>query len=408
MECRHCGSERHVTFIDLGSSPPSNAYLTADQLRAPEKWYPLRVLVCRNCLLVQTEDYVDADELFAADYGYFSSYSASWLKHAEDYVAAMVERLSLGPKSMVVEVAANDGYLLQYVQARGIPCYGIEPAEFVADAARSKGVLIVQEFFGSDLAMRLAEQGRQADLIVANNVLAHVPDINDFTAGFARLLKPVGVATFEFPHLLNLVAENQFDTIYHEHYSYLSLTVVDRIFRANGLTVFDVEAVPTHGGSLRVYARRTDGEVKQDTAAVAKLLEQERGAGMTRIEYYTGFQAKADRVKNDFLAFLIDAKRSAERVAAYGAAAKGNTLLNYAGVRADLLPYVVDRNPAKQGKFLPGSRIPIGAEERLREDRPDWVVILPWNLREEIVRQLDYIRGWGGRFVVGVPSLSLT
>ncbi len=407
MKCRHCGHELDVPFIDLGSAPPSNAYLTAAHLRAPEKYYPLRVLVCLNCWLVQTEDYVGAEELFSSDYAYFSSYTNSWLLHAQDYVAKMIERFGLGPQSLVAEIAANDGYLLQYVRARGISCYGVEPAFGVAAAARARGIDIVQDFFGYALASRLAGEGRRADLVVANNVLAHVPDINDFVAGFATLLKPKGVASFEFPHLLNLVEQNQFDTIYHEHYSYLSLTAVNRIFRSNGLAVFDVEEVATHGGSLRVFARHAGSNQPPRSVAVATLLEGEAIGGVTTAEYYAGFQAKADRVKNDFLAFLLDARRADKRVAAYGAAAKGNTLLNYAGVRPDLLSYVADLNPAKQGKFLPGSRIPIVGEDRIRSDRPDWVVILPWNLNQELVQQLAYIRDWGGRFVTAVPKLTV-
>lgn len=408
MKCRHCGSDLDTPFIDLGSAPPSNAYLTAEQLRSPEKWYPLRVLVCTSCFLAQTEDYVGADELFSPDYAYFSSYSDSWLKHASDYVAAMVDRFGLGRESMVVEIAANDGYLLQYVKGRGIPCYGIEPAAHVAEAARAKGIEIVQEFFGSAASARLATDRGQADLIVANNVLAHVPDINDFVAGFAILLKPEGVATFEFPHLWNLVEQCQFDTIYHEHFSYLSLSVVDRIFSASGLEVFDVQELPTHGGSLRVFAQRADCRLRPKLPSVEAMLQREFKAGMTTREYYQGFQVRAERVKNDFLAFLIDAKRAGQKVPAYGAAAKGNTLLNYAGVRPDLLPYVADRSPAKQGKFLPGSRIPIVEEERVKQERPDWVVLLPWNLKEELVAQLHYIHEWGGRFVTAVPSLTIT
>ena len=406
MNCRHCGSELQVTFIDLGSAPPSNAYLDASQLRGPEKWYPLRVLVCLNCWLVQTEDNVGADELFSADYAYFSSYSYSWLQHAQVYVAKMVERFSLGPHSLVAEIAANDGYLLQYFHARSIPCYGVEPSAGLATAGRAKHINIVQAFFGRNLACQLAAQDRQADLIVANNVLAHVPEINDFVAGFAELLNPRGVASFEFPHLMNLVRENQFDTIYHEHYSYLSLTTVCRIFRANGLAVFDVEELPTHGGSLRVFAQRADIQFYEQSVSVAELLQCESDAGMNALEYYLGFQGKAEKIKNDFLEFLLDAKRSGKKVAAYGAAAKGNTLLNFAGVRSDLLPYVVDRNPIKQGKSLPGSRIPIVLDRHILEHRPDWIVILPWNLKEEIITQLHYIRDWGGRFIVAVPELT--
>lgn len=407
MKCRHCQAELTLPLIDLGAAPPSNAYLTKETLHAPEKYFPLSVLVCTECWLVQTEDYAGADELFSADYAYFSSYSTTWLKHAEQYVAEMVRRFELNANSHIVEVAANDGYLLQYAKARGIPCLGIEPTTSTADAARAKGIEIVEEFFGVKLAQKLVAQGKQADLTAANNVLAHVPDINDFVGGFAVLLKPTGVATFEFPHLLRLVSENQFDTIYHEHYSYLSLTAVKRIFEHNCLSLFDVEELSTHGGSLRVYAQRRDSGTREISQNVAKLLDREAAAGITTPAFYAGFQSKADLVKNDFLAFLIEAKRAGKKVVGYGAAAKGNTLLNYAGVRPDLLPYVVDRNPAKQDKFLPGCRIPIVAEAQLKQARPDYVVILPWNLRAEVVEQLAYIREWGGQFVTSVPVLKV-
>jgi 2-polyprenyl-3-methyl-5-hydroxy-6-metoxy-1,4-benzoquinol methylase len=407
MKCRHCNTELTLPLVDLGSAPPSNAYLTKQTLHAPEKYFPLRVLVCDRCWLVQTEDFAQADELFSADYAYFSSFSTTWLKHAEKYVVDMASRFALDTKSHIVEVAANDGYLLQYAKARGIPCLGIEPTTSTANAARAKGIEIVEEFFGVRLAQQLSAQGKQADLTAANNVLAHVPDINDFVSGFAILLKPAGVATFEFPHLLNLIEQNQFDTIYHEHYSYLSLIAVQAIFSANGLTVFDVEELPTHGGSLRVYAQRKDSGTHAISVNVAKLLERETAAGMDGKTFYASFQAKANKVKNDLTAFLIEAQRAGKTVAGYGAAAKGNTLLNYAGVRPDLLSYVVDRNPAKQGKFLPGCRIPIVAEEHLKQDRPDYVVILPWNLREEVVEQLNYIREWGGQFVTSVPVLEI-
>lgn len=407
MKCRHCHAELDQVFVDLGSAPPSNAYLDEAALNAPESGYPLRVLVCDACWLVQTEDHAGREELFAHDYAYFSSYSSTWLQHAESYVTDMCARFGLDATSRVVEVAANDGYLLQYVQARGIPCYGIEPTASTAAAAREKGIEIVDEFFGVTLARRLAGAGQQADLIAANNVLAHVPDINDFVAGFAILLKPAGVATFEFPHLLNLVQQNQFDTIYHEHYSYLSLLAVERIFAANGLRVFDVATLPTHGGSLRVFAQRADGQPRPESATLQAMRQHERDAGMAALAFYQGFQARANRVKNDLLAFLLDAWRAGKKVAAYGAAAKGNTLLNYAGVRPDLLPYVVDRNPAKRGKYLPGSRIPIVGEDRLKEDQPDYVLILPWNLKDEIMAQLDYVRAWEGRFVVAVPGLCI-
>lgn len=406
MKCRHCGSELHRPFLDLGSAPPSNAYLTPAALNAPEVWYPLRLLVCEQCWLVQTEDHAGREALFSADYAYFSSFSSSWLRHAQAYVQAMRQRFGLGAQSCVAEVAANDGYLLQYVQQAGIPCYGIEPTASTAAAARAKGIDVVERFFGVELARELAAQGRQADLMAANNVLAHVPDINDFVAGFALLLKPAGVATFEFPHLLCMVRECQFDTAYHEHYSYLSLTSVQRIFATNGLQVFDVEQLPTHGGSLRVYAQRSDGP-HQPTPAVAGLLAAEQAAGMTAPAFYAGFQREAVRIKHELLDFLLQAQGAGLKVAAYGAAAKGNTLLNFAGVRPDLLPYVVDLNPAKQGHGMPGSRIPIVDEAYLKADRPDRVLILPWNLREEITAQLAYIREWGGKFVAAVPRLQV-
>ncbi|OQA32755.1 MAG: hypothetical protein BWY57_01706 [Betaproteobacteria bacterium ADurb.Bin341] len=407
MKCRHCGAELSLSLIDLGSAPPSNSYLSEESLHAPEQWSPLRVLVCESCWLVQTEDFAHFADLFSNDYAYFSSYSSSWLKHAESYVETMTRRFGLGASSRVVEVASNDGYLLQYVKGRGIPCYGIEPTASTAQAARAKGIEVIESFFSVALAQELADKDLRADLMAANNVLAHVPDINDFVAGFACLLTPLGVATFEFPHLLRLVGENQFDTIYHEHFSYLSLTAVRQIMARNGLHVFDVEELPTHGGSLRLYAQRLEGGTQAESPRVAALQERERAAGMNRADFYAGFQAKANTVKNDLVSFLIEAARSGKRVAAYGAAAKGNTLLNYAGVRPDLVSYVVDLNPAKQGKCLPGSRIPIVAEDFLKQDKPDFILILPWNLRDEIVAQLDYARAWGGRFVTAVPSLRI-
>ena len=407
MKCRHCQQELTLPLVDLATAPPSNAYLTKEKLHAPEKYFPLRVMVCTHCWLVQTEDYAGADELFDEDYAYFSSFSTTWLKHAEKYVSGMVERFGLTNQSHIVEVAANDGNLLQYAKALDIPCLGIEPTASTAKAARDKGLEIIEEFFGVQLAKQLVAQGKQADLTAANNVLAHVPDINDFVAGFTTLLKPNGVSTFEFPHLLNLVQQNQFDTIYHEHYSYLSLTSVNTIFAVNGLTVFDVEELSTHGGSLRVYAQRSDGGQHTVSSKVADLLARENAAGMTGETFYANFQAKADKVKNDLLKFLLEAKRDGKTVAGYGAAAKGNTLLNYAGVRPDLLAYVVDRNPAKQDKFLPGCRIPVMSESQLKQTKPDYVLILPWNLRDEVIEQLAYIREWGAMFVTAVPSLKV-
>ncbi len=407
MKCRHCASELTLPFLDLGSAPPSNAYLTGSALNAPETWYPLKVLACGNCWLVQTEDHTGREALFSDDYAYFSSFSTSWLAHAKAYVQAMQQRFNLNAQSMVVEVAANDGYLLQYVQQASIPCYGIEPTASTAAAAKAKGIAIVERFFGVTLAQELASQGQQADLMAANNVLAHVPDINDFCAGFATLLKPQGVATFEFPHLMRMVQQCQFDTAYHEHYSYLSLTAVQRIFAANGLSVFDVEELTTHGGSLRVYAQRTDAGNQHVTPHVARLLEEEREYGLLSPQLYGEFQSQPTRIARELLLFLVTQSQTGGRVAAYGAAAKGNTLLNFSGVRPHLLPYVVDKNPAKQKKFMPGSRIPIVDEAHLRAHRPSHVLILPWNLKDEVMSQLAYIREWGGKFVTAVPGLEV-
>lgn len=407
MKCRHCGSELTLPLIDLGSAPPSNAYLTQATLKAPEKYFPLKVLVCKECWLVQTEDYAGAEELFDADYAYFSSFSSSWLKHAEQYVTEMVTRFALNANSHVVEVAANDGYLLQYVKAKGIPCLGVEPTASTAKAAREKGIETIEEFFGVALAKKLVAEGKQADLTAANNVLAHVPDINDFVSGFAHLLKSNGVATFEFPHLMQMVNFTQFDTIYHEHFSYLSLTAVNQIFEHNGLQVFDVQEIGTHGGSLRVFAQRKDKGGHPVMPVVSGLLNKECSVGVTTPAYYAEFQNRANQIKYDLIEFLIKAKREGKKVMAYGAAAKGNTLLNYAGIRPDLLPFVVDRNPAKQNKYLPGCRIPIVDEAVIKQHQPDYVLIMPWNLRQELTAQLAYIRDWDGKFVVAVPSLEI-
>lgn len=412
MKCRHCGETLQLSFLDLGSAPASNAYLSEAALRAPETWFPLRVLVCASCWLVQTEDHAGREALFTDDYAYFSSFSSSWLAHAQAYVHEMHQRLNLHADSCVAEVAANDGYLLQYVQEAGIPCYGVEPTASTAAAARAKGIEVVEKFFGVALADELARAGRHADLIAANNVLAHVPDINDFVAGFARLLKPHGVATFEFPHLLRMVQGCQFDTVYHEHYSYLSLTAVQRIFAANGLRVVDVQELPTHGGSLRVFAVRFDVAMHphattDGVARVQQVLASESEAGLLGPDFYRDFQSQALRIKRELLSFLLQCRRDGLRVGTYGAAAKGNTLLNFAGVRPDLLPYVVDKNPAKQGQYLPGSRIPIVDEAHLQADKPDRVLILPWNLRDEVAAQLGYMREWGGQFVTVVPRLEV-
>lgn len=406
MKCRHCQSETSVPLADLGSSPPSNAYLTAEGLRAPEKWYPLTVLVCSSCWLAQTEDYAGREELFSADYAYFSSFSSSWLDQCRAYASMMTQRFALNADSRVAEIAANDGYLLQYFQEAGIPCFGVEPTSSTAKAARKKGLEVFENFFGARLGHELADKGYRADLMVANNVLAHVPDINDFVSGFRHLLKPGGVATFEFPHLYRLVTESQFDTIYHEHFSYLSLSATKRIFESNGLAIFDVEELPTHGGSLRVYAQRSDTGQFPVGDRVGAMLSLESKAGMSSPAFYTGFQRKVIDIKHELLGFLLAARARGEKVVAYGAAAKGNTLLNFSGVRPDLIEYVIDRNPAKQGKYLPGSRIPVVAEERLTLDKPPWILILPWNIRDEVAGQLAYARDWGARFVTAVPRLT--
>lgn len=391
-------------FLDLGSAPPSNAFLTAADLSAPESYFPLRLFTCPNCFLVQVDEVQKHDALFSSDYVYFSSYSRTWLAHAEDYVGQVVERLGLSERSLVMEIASNDGYLLQYVKARGIACVGIEPTASTAAAARARGIESIERFFGEGFAREFVANRRSADLVIGNNVLAHVPDINDFVAGLAIALSPEGVITVEFPHLLQLVAQGQFDTVYHEHFSYFSLHTVQQIFAAHGLRIWDVQELSTHGGSLRLWAC-SDQAAHRQTAAVEALLAKESAAGMRGMDYYRGFQARADSIKNDFLAFLLDCKRDGKQVIGYGAAAKGNTLLNYAGVKQDLLAYVVDASPHKQGRYLPGSRIPVVSETRIRESRPDVLVILPWNLRQEISEQLDYIRAWGGTFATTIPKL---
>jgi len=405
MNCRHCGLPLEHSFVDLGFAPPSNAYLNAEDLSYPEVHYPLRVKVCHRCWLVQTEDYARAEELFDADYAYFSSTSSTWLDHAARYAHTITERLQLGPESFVIEVASNDGYLLKNFVAAAIPCLGIEPTASTAAAAEALSIPVKREFFGEALGRQLAREGRRADLVVGNNVYAHVPDINDFTNGLAAVLKPEGTVTLEFPHLMRLIEHTQFDTIYHEHFSYLSLTAVVHIFSAAGLRVWDVEELPTHGGSLRVYGCHAAAAIAT-TNRVDSLLTREDQFGVSRLETYTEFQKRADRVKDDLLAFLIEQKRAGRGVAAYGAAAKGNTLLNYAGVMPDLLPYVCDAAASKQGKFMPGSHIPIRSPEALRENPPDDVVILPWNIAAEVQTQLTDLVNRGVRFVTAIPELN--
>jgi len=406
VNCRHCGVPLQHQFLDLGFAPPSNAYLQAEDLRRPERTYPLKLFVCAQCWLVQTEDHAGAGELFGEHYAYFSSVSSGWLDHARRYAEAMIARLGLGADSLVVEVASNDGYLLRNFVSAGIPCLGIEPTASTAAAAEAIAVPTLREFFGAALAERLARKGRQADLIAGNNVYAHVPDINDFTAGLKALLKPRGTITLEFPHLQQLVGQTQFDTVYHEHFSYLSLGTVALIFADAGLRVWDVEELPTHGGSLRVYGCHAHDD-RQQTAAVTRVLAAEDAAGLRSLATYERFQSRAELLKDDLLVFLIEEKRRGRRVAAYGAAAKGNTFLNFAGVRPDLLRYVCDAAPSKIGKYLPGSHIPILPPSHLREDRPDVVLILPWNIRDEVSAQLAFVREWGGRFATAVPALSV-
>jgi hypothetical protein len=406
MNCRHCYTPLDEVFLDLGFAPPSNAYLSAADLRAPERYYPLKLLVCTQCWLVQTEYLAQASELFSPDYAYFSSMSRGWLDHAAQYASYIARRLGLGANSLVIEVASNDGYLLRNFVAARIPCLGIEPTASTAVVAEQLGIPVLREFFGLALAERLAAVGKQADLIVGNNVYAHVPDINDFTAGLRAALKAGGTITLEFTHLMRLIEHTLFDTVYHEHFSYFSLDTVNRIFASAGLRVFDVEELPTQGGSLRVYGCHVD-DARATSPAVAAVLAEEERRGLRRVGIYREFQPRADRVKNELLAFLIEQKRAGKRVAAYGAAAKGTTLLNYAGVKPDLLSFVCDVAPSKQGKFLPGVHTPILPPAALRERRPDVVLILPWNIADEVVSQHGYVREWGGQYVVAVPELKV-
>ena len=404
--CRFCFTPLTHTFVDLGMSPLCESFLAAEQLDRMEPFYPLHVRVCDRCWLVQLEAYVGGEEIFT-DYAYFSSYSTSWLAHAERYTDAMITRFGLGAKSFVVELASNDGYLLQYFVARKVPCLGIEPAANVAQVAEEKGVPTLVKFFGVETARELVRQGRRADLLLGNNVLAQVPALNDFVGGMKVLLAPTGVITIEFPHLLKLVAENQFDTIYHEHYSYFSFITAEKIFAAHGLTLFDVEELPTHGGSLRIYGRHQEDTSKPVGARVEELRARERRAGVDTVAYYRSFAAQVEETKRALLDFLIDAKRQGKRVVGYGAPGKGNTLLNYCGVGRDFLDFTVDRNPHKHGKYLPGTHIPILEPQAIAEARPDYILILPWNLKDEIATQLAYVREWGGRCVVPIPTTQI-
>ncbi len=408
MKCRHCNTLLEHRFVDLGHAPPSNAYVAQQQLNEPELYFPLKVYVCSACWLVQVEDYQSSGSLFTEDYAYFSSMSASWLRHAKDYVGMITEKLGLDASSQVIEVASNDGYLLQYFNQKNIPCLGIEPTASTAKVARTKGIQTLEAFFSMELAQRLADEGRQADLVLGNNVLAHVPEIDDFVMGLGRVLKETGSITMEFPHLLNLIQCTQFDTVYHEHYAYLSLHAVENIFQEAGLGIYDVEELPTHGGSLRIYACHAAYLKRRYSERVSAVLEKEKVAGLLSLDTYQCFQKHVEQIKLEFLGFLLEQKKQGKRIAAYGAAAKGNTLLNYCGVKQrDLIDYVVDAAPLKQGKYLPGSHISIVEEDQLKATQPDFVVLFPWNLREELVDQLHYIREWGGRFVVAIPKLDI-
>lgn len=404
--CRHCAAPLATVFCDLRATPPSNSFLRPEDLSKAELSFPLTTYVCDNCTLVQLPEHASAEAIFD-DYVYFSSFSDSWLAHAEAYSEMIVARLGLGPDSLAVELASNDGYLLQFLQKKGIPILGIDPSRTVAEAANAKGIETLVDFFGTRLAGKLADAGRRPDLIIGNNVLAHVPDVNDFVAGMTRLLKPSGVVTMEFPHVVRLVEGMQFDTIYHEHFSYFSLHTAERIFAAQNLTIFDVEELPTHGGSLRIYARHAANTALPVSERVGALRAREAAGGYDRVEGFAGFEAKVRKVKRDLLRFLIDLRETGKTVAGYGAPAKGNTLLNYCGVGVDLLDYTVDRNPMKQGRYLPGVRIPVKGPEAIRASRPDYVLILPWNIKDEVVEQLAFIREWGGKFVVPIPALTV-
>ncbi len=404
--CRFCGSALRHTFVDLGMSPLCESYVSVVQLNYMEPFYPLHVYVCDNCFLVQLEEYVSPDRIFS-EYAYFSSYSDTWLEHASAYTEMIVNRFDLNEQSRVAEIASNDGYLLQYFVKKGIPVLGVEPAANVAQVAINRGVPTVIKFFGEKTAHELSAEWGKADLLIGNNVLAQVPDLNDFVTGMKLLLKDRGIITMEFPHLLRLIEENQFDTIYHEHFSYFSFTTVEKIFAAHGLTLFDVEELPTHGGSLRIYACNTEDASRRINPRVNALRGREEAAGFTRLEYYFTFSEKVKETKRKLLSFLIEVKQQGRSVSGYGAPGKGNTLLNYCGIRTDFIDYTVDRNPYKQGKFLPGTHIPILHPDKIKETRPDYVLILPWNFRGEIMSQLSYIRDWDGRFVVPIPEVKI-
>jgi len=401
--CRFCGNSLKYSFVDLGISPLSNSYLRYEELQEMEPFYPLHVYVCEVCYLVQLPGSQTPEEIFG-DYAYFSSYSDSWLKHAKAYTELMMGRFEYGPNSRVIEIASNDGYLLQYFREKSVPVLGIEPAKNVAKAANEAGIPTLVKFFGTRSAVELAAEGKHADLLIGNNVLAHVPDLSDFVEGMKIILKKNGVATMEFPHLLRLIEENQFDTIYHEHFSYFSFSTVEKVFSKHGLTLFDVEELPTHGGSLRIYARHQEDNSKPVGKRVGELKAREQAAGWAKMEYYLSFGERVKETKRKILEFFIKAKRERKAIVGYGAPAKGNTLLNYCGIRTDFIEYTVDRSPHKQGHYLPGTHIPICHPDKIKETKPHYVVILPWNLKEEIMEQMAHIRSWGGKFIVLIPE----
>lgn len=404
--CIFCGTPLRTTFIDLGMSPLCESYVSREQLNQMELFYPLHAFVCEKCFLVQLDEYVSPEQIFS-EYAYFSSYSDSWVQHMKRYTDMIVERLNLNQKSYVVEIASNDGYLLQHFVAKGIPVLGVEPAANIAKVALGKGIPTLVEFFGEKLARRLAGEGKRADLIVGANVLAQVPNLNDFVRGLQILLKPSGVVTIEFPHLMCLIEENQFDTIYHEHFSYFSFLTVEKIFAAHGITLFDVEELMTHGGSLRIYGTHAGESTFSIGTRVKELKEREEQMGFNRLERYSTFTEQVKETKRKLLEFLIRVKREGKSIAGYGAPGKGNTLLNYCGIRTDFIDYTVDRNPYKQGKFLPGTHIPIYPPDKIRETKPDYVLILPWNFKDEIMSHMSYIRSWGGSFVIPIPEVKV-
>ena len=407
MRCRFCHSPLSNEFVDLINSPLSNSFLEKGQLNEPEVFYPLRLFVCENCFLVQIDEYKKSGEIFNEDYAYFSSFSSTWLDHARDYVESMCERLGLDSKSFVIEVGSNDGYLLQYFQKRRIPCLGIEPTKGTAQAAREKGIDVLEDFFGTRLANSIESQGKKADLLIGNNVLAHVPDLNDFVAGMKIVLKPEGVITVEFPHLMRTMEGNQFDQIYQEHYCYYSLHTLLQVFDFHGMTIFDVDEITTHGGSLRIYIRHKEDQSKPVSANVTRIHQTELEKGYNKLDVYKAFAEQVRETKRQFLEFLIQAKREGKQVVGYGAPGKGNTLLNYCGVRTDFIDYTVDRNLYKHYKYLPGTHIPVFPTEQIGITKPDYIVIMPWNLKDEISAQLEYTREWGAKLVVPIPELTV-